>query len=171
MNRYSSIAIWSRAIWGHHPKQVQIHELPRCTDHIRYAQAWPPDRSTAMGIFTFLRELVLEEAAKHVERNKGNPQASIHPFDGAVLHWLSDPDPLAQEPVRLPEGWAGMETILLPLIETGHFAVRCLGCAREYQQSDLVLVPETHRSGSFHRIWDCPMGHRLIQIEYLHLCR
>lgn len=123
-----------------------------------------------MGLFTFERELVLAAATHHVERNKWDPDESVHPFDQAVLEWLSDPDYLAQEPVRLPKGWFGMEIVLLPLIESGDFEVRCLGCEREYDPSSLVLVPETHRYGSFHRIWDCPEGHRLIKIEYMHTC-
>ena len=151
-------------------KKVEFHQLPRCTEQIRYAQAWPPFRATAMGLFTFEREDVLAGAKQHVECNKWEPDESNHPFDQAVLEWLSDPDYLARESVRLPQGWVGMEIILLPLIESGAFALHCLGCKREYRPSDLLLVPETHRFGSFHRIWDCPEGHRLIKIEYMHTC-
>lgn len=162
--------MWWDAIWGHGAKRVEIHGLPRCTQQIRYAQAWPPHRTTAMGLFAFNRELVLEGATQHVERNRWDPDESDHPFDLAVLEWLRDLDYLAQEPVRLPEGWVGIEIVLLPLIESGDFEIHCLGCKRKYLPSTLILVPETHRFGSFHRIWDCPEGHRLIKIEYMHTC-
>jgi hypothetical protein len=117
-------------------------------------------------LFSFSQEQVLESARRHIGRNQDRQDNP--PFDQAVLDWLQDVDWLAPSPVRLPHGWVGMESILLPLIEGNSFEIRCMGCQRNYRPPSLVCVPETHKFGSFHHILDCPEGHRLIAIETAH---
>lgn len=160
--------MWSNAVWGNRPQEVIIGELPGCTEEIRYAQAWPAYHELAMGLFTFERKSVWESAWRLVERNKWEEGEPPHPLESALLKWLGDPDFLASEPIRIPAGWVGMESVLLPLIERNAFKIKCLGCNREYRPESLEIVPETHKLGTFHHILDCPEGHRLIAIETMH---
>lgn len=166
MRGYPSIHMWFNAVWGREAQKVSIHELPRCTPRILYAQAWPAHPEKAMGLFSFSQEQVLERVREHLEWNRdanGN-----HPFDLSILEWLQNVDWLSHEPVRLPHGWVGIEIILLWIIEGKDFEIRCLGCQRDYRPPSLIRVPETHKFGSFHHILDCPEGHRLIAIETMH---
>ena len=168
MTRYPSIHMWFNAIWGGKPQMVQIQELPHCTPEILYAQAWPVHPETVMGLFSFRQEHVLECARRHIERTQFEGDSRYHPFDQSVLKWLANVDWSASEPIRLPQGWVGIECALLPLIEENEFRVKCLGCNRDYLPESLVRVAETHGFGSFHHILDCPKDHRLIAIETIH---
>jgi hypothetical protein len=166
MRGHPSIYMWFNAVWAGEAQKVRIRELPRCTLRTLYARVWPPLPERAMGLFSFSQKQVLESARRHIERNQDG--RDNHPFDQAVLDWLQDVDLLAPSAVRLPHGWVGMESILLPLIEGNSFEIRCMGCQRNYRPRRLVCVLETHRFGSFHHILDCPEGHRLIAIETVH---
>lgn len=168
MKGYPDIPMWCNAIWGKKAEIVRIHELPRCTPRILYAQAWPAHPTQAMGVFSFLQERVLERTREYIERNRNEREGRYHPFDKAVLEWLKNVDWSAGDPARLPHGWIGIEIILLPLIEKNEFDAKCLGCNQDYKPDSLIRVPETHKFGSFHHILSCPENHRLIAMETIH---
>jgi len=147
MRGYPSIHLWFNAIWGEKAQKVSLHELPRCTPRILYAQAWPAHPERAVGLFSFSQEHVLVWVREHLEWNRyGNDN---HPFDQSILEYLQNVGWLSHDPARLPHGWVGIENILLPLIQENDFEIKCLGCQRDYRPQSLICVPETHKFGSF----------------------
>lgn len=131
MSKNPSIHMWINARGKGKPQSVDIEELPRCTEEIQYAQAWPVDPAFAMGLFTFEREKVRESVCDFLKIGKWESDEHLHPFDLSIVNWLADVDFLAIEPIRLPQGWAGMENALFSLIEGNEFKMKCLGCARD----------------------------------------
>ena len=141
------------------------HNPPPCGELILYRPACGPGEIIA-GEFLF-QAADIEQILKD--------DLNFYPYlsnsdDSVIFNWIRKRSKEIREPTEVPDVWDSFEYVAIALVQKSQAEVTCLECKSTLRKKDLIITESMVGIGSFYDQLTCSKGHKLLEVETMHIC-